>query len=291
MGQDEEGEALERRRVERLRVSHGRDADVHGRPSSAVATRGGRAGRARLAALLVLVVRGHDPLDEPMPHHVAAAELHERDVGDVVQDVAHELEAGGALGQVDLRDVAGHDDLAAEAEPREEHLHLLGRGVLRLVQDDEAVVERAPAHERERRDLDGAALRERRGLLDVHHVEERVVERPQVRVDLVVERAGQVAEPLPRLDGRARQDDPADLLALERVDGHRHGQVGLAGARRPDAEGHRVGADRVHVALLTCGLGADRLAAVGEDDVGEHRRGAALVGLEHVDGPVDRVRA
>ena len=35
----------------------------------------------------------------------------------------------------------------------EEHLHLLGRGVLRLVEDDEGVVERAPAHEGQRRDL------------------------------------------------------------------------------------------------------------------------------------------
>ena len=33
-----------------------------------------------------------------------------------------------------------------------------GDGVLRLVEDDEAVIERAAAHEGERRDLDGAAL-------------------------------------------------------------------------------------------------------------------------------------
>ena len=47
-----------------------------------------------------------------------------------------------------------------EPKPKtgEEHLHLLGRGVLRLVQDDEAVVERASAHEGQRRDLDDALL-------------------------------------------------------------------------------------------------------------------------------------
>ena len=56
------------------------------------------------------------------------------------------------------RDVAGDDGLGAEADAGEEHLHLLGRRVLRLVEDDEGVVERAPAHEGERRDLDGAAL-------------------------------------------------------------------------------------------------------------------------------------
>src|SRR2546430_11490764 len=35
--------------------------------------------------------------------------------------------------------------LGAETLAREHHLHLLGSGVLRLVQDDKAVVERAPA--------------------------------------------------------------------------------------------------------------------------------------------------
>src|SRR4026207_266215 len=48
--------------------------------------------------------------------------------------------------------------LRAEARPLEEHLHLLGGRVLRLVEDDERVVQGAAAHERERRDLDNAAL-------------------------------------------------------------------------------------------------------------------------------------
>ena len=73
-------------------------------------------------------------------------ELHEREVGDAVEDAADREQSGAAaaLGEVDLGDVAGDDDLGAEPEPGEEHLHLLGRGVLRLVEDDERVVERAP---------------------------------------------------------------------------------------------------------------------------------------------------
>src|SRR3546814_5250975 len=43
---------------------------------------------------------------------------------------------------------------AVLAEAGEEHLHLFARGVLRLVEDDEAVCQRAPAHEGDRRDLD-----------------------------------------------------------------------------------------------------------------------------------------
>ena len=103
--------------------------------------------------------------------------------------------------------------LEPKPEPGEEHLHLLGRGVLRLVEDDERVVERAAAHVRQRRDLDGAGGEQLGDRLGVDHVVQRVVERAQVGVDLLAERAGQEAEPLPRLDRRPGQDDPVDLLA------------------------------------------------------------------------------
>ena len=60
------------------------------------------------------------------------------------------------LGQVDLGDVAGDHGLGADADAGEEHLHLLGRRVLRFVEDDEGVVEGAAAHEGQRCDLDRA---------------------------------------------------------------------------------------------------------------------------------------
>ena len=94
-----------------------------------------------------------------MPDDVLVRELDEADPVDRAEDVAHLDQAERLVArQVDLRDVAGDDNLRAEAEPRQEHLHLLGRGVLRLVENDERVVEGAAAHERERRDLDRAAL-------------------------------------------------------------------------------------------------------------------------------------
>ena len=124
------------------------------------------------------------------------------------EHVAHVHEARALLArQVDLRHVAGDDDLRAEPEPRQEHLHLLGRGVLRLVEDDEAVVQRAAAHERERRDLDRAAVDQVERLVGVEHVVERVEQRAQVGIDLRHQVARQEAEALARLDGGARQDD------------------------------------------------------------------------------------
>ncbi len=142
--------------------------------------------------------------------------MDELDALDVGEDALDDLQARlGAAGQVDLAGVTRDDHLGAEPEAGEEHLHLLGRGVLRLVEDDEGVVEGAAAHERQRGDLDGARGHEARDRLGVDHVVQRVVERSQVRVDLVAERAGQEAELLPRLDGRSGEDDPRDLLGLQ----------------------------------------------------------------------------
>ena len=101
---------------------------------------------------------------------------------DVPEDLLDDHQARGLAGrQVDLRDVAVDDGLRAEPQPREEHLHLLGRRVLRLVQDDERVVQRAAPHEREWRDLDGPALHEARERVGAHHLEQRVVQRLHVR--------------------------------------------------------------------------------------------------------------
>ena len=146
----------------------------------------------------------------------------------------------GAEGQVHLGDVPGDHHLGAEAEPGQEHLHLFRRGVLRLVQDDERVVERAAAHVGQRGHLDGPGGHQPRNRFRVHHVVQRVVQRAQVRVDLVAEGAGQEAQPLPCLDGRPGQDDPADFLLLQGLDGLGHGQVRLAGTGRADAENNGV---------------------------------------------------
>src|SRR5258707_83079 len=82
----------------------------------------------------------------------------------------------------------------------------------------ERIVERAAAHDRDWRDLDRAALDVAAHPLDVEHVVERVVQRPQVRIDLLLEIARKKAELLACLDRRPRQDDAADLLGHEKRD-------------------------------------------------------------------------
>ena len=206
-----------------------------------------------------------DLLHEGMAHDVLRREPADGDVVDPVENAHGLLETGGLVRrEVDLRDVAGDDDVGAEADAREEHFHLLAGGVLRLVQDDEAVVQRAAAHVGERGDLDVAALEIFLIRLGAEHLKERVVQRAEIRVDLALQIAGQEAQPLPRFDGGAREDDAVDALGAEGGDRLRHGEIGLARAGGADAEGDRVLLDRVEIAALADGLGLDGLA-LGRD--------------------------
>src|SRR5947209_11421691 len=99
-------------------------------------------------ALRMVVVRGDNSPDELVANDVVVAEPDELDPLDLVQDVADDDQAGVRVPwEVDLRDVPGDDHLRVEAQACQEHLHLLRRRVLRLVEDDEAVVDRVVRHQ------------------------------------------------------------------------------------------------------------------------------------------------
>src|SRR3954470_6069645 len=133
------------------------------------------------------------------------------------------------VGEIDLVGIAANHHPAAHAEAGQEHLHLQRRRVLRLVEDDEGVVERAPAHEGDRRDFDLARGDPAFDLLGWEHVVERVVEWTQIGIDLVLHVAGEEAEPLAGLDRRTREDQPVNAAADQLRDGLGDGEIGLAG--------------------------------------------------------------
>src|SRR5688572_8595288 len=119
----------------------------------------------------LLFVRIDDARHQRVAHDVHRAELGERDSAHLCENAARLDEAALlAARKVDLRDVSGYHGFRAEADPRQEHLHLLRRRVLRLVEDDERVVEGAPAHVGKRRELDRAALEELAGLVETHEI-------------------------------------------------------------------------------------------------------------------------
>src|SRR2546430_8179509 len=104
-------------------------------------------------------------------------------------------------GRIDLGDVAEAGELGARAGAGDQRLHLLRREVLRLVQDQEAVEEGAPAHEVERADLDPVAQQVVGGraapvasLLGPGEHLEIVDERTHPRLHLLLLGAGQEAD-------------------------------------------------------------------------------------------------
>src|SRR6266540_3352245 len=62
------------------------------------------------------------------------------------------------------------------------------------------------------------------------HVIQGVVERPQIRIDLLAHVAGKEAEALACLNRGARQDQPVASAAFETDSRERHREIGLAGA-------------------------------------------------------------
>ena len=176
-------------------------------------------------------------------------------------------------------------------KPGEEHLHLLGGGVLRLVEDDERVIERPTAHVCQRRYLDDPGGHQLRDQLGVHHLVQRVIQRAQIRVDLLAQRARQKPKALTGFHGGTGQDDAGHLLGLQRVDRLGHGQIRLAGTGRPDPEDDGVGVDGVDVALLVERLGPDRLAAARQDVQGEHLGRRLVAGADqHGDAVAHHLR-
>src|SRR5271165_1307925 len=140
--------------------------------------------RQLLVAALVIVIGADDALHQVVPHDVAFIEVAKANPVNVLQDIDHfQKSAAVRIRQINLRDVAGDDGFRVEPETGHEHLHLLGSGILRLVKNDERIVQGPPAHERDGRDLDDVLLQITVYLVGLEHVVERVVQRPKIRVN------------------------------------------------------------------------------------------------------------
>src|SRR5829696_8949524 len=196
--------------------------------------------------------------------------------------------AYAAFREVNLRYVAGNDHLGAEAEAREEHLHLLGGGILRLIEDDERVVQGPASHKCQWCYLDYTSLQVRLELPWVHHLVERVVQRPEVRVDLGHHVTWQIPERLAGLDRRPGEYDPGDLTPVEGLDGQGHSQIRLARPRRPNAEDDLMLANSISIGFLVAGLRRDAASAVCEDHIPKHLPSPATV--SHLVEALSRLR-
>ena len=177
--------------------------------------------------------------DEVVTHHVRLVHRDELDSFDSLQDPLGLHKAGVLVaGQVDLGYIASNEELGVLSHAGEKHLKLGLGGILRLVQDDVGIVERAAAHEGQRGDFTGFVLQIRQQLGHRHHVAERIVERLEVGVELVAEVAGQEAEVFTRLHRRTGEDDTLHLLVLQGTHRQGHRGIGLARPCRTDGKHH-----------------------------------------------------
>ena len=200
-----------------------------------------------------------------MPHHIPIGQPHSGDPVDAVQGLERLGQTrAGSRGQIHLGRIAGHDHARTLTEPCQEHLHLHRRRVLRLVENDKGVRQRAPAHKGDRRHLDLAGAEPSRELIGRQHVVKRIEDRPQIRIDLVAQIARQETQPFAGLDSRAREDNALDAPAHQQIDRGGDRKIGLAGAGRSQSEDQLVLAQRLDVGRLA----------------GRARRDAALAGAE-----------
>src|ERR1700730_15812676 len=116
--------------------------------------------------------------DQAVAHDVGAGELGEVNVVDAVEDPHRCPQAGvGPARQVYLRDIPRHNYFRVEPQPGQKHLHLLAGGVLRLVEDDECIVQRPAPHIPEWCDLNYPCAHQLWDQLRIHHVVQRVIQR------------------------------------------------------------------------------------------------------------------
>ena len=143
-----------------------------------------------------------------MAHHVFAGEAHEGDAFNAFENRVDFQEAGTFLVfEVDLRQVAVDDDFRVGAHAREEHFHLFGRRVLRLVQNNQRGFQRASAHVGERNDLDDFVFSQQTKPVGADDREERIVKRPQIRMNFLIKIAWQKSKLFARFHHGARQNN------------------------------------------------------------------------------------
>ena len=224
-----------------------------------------------------------------MSDHISTTKLDKGQVVDPVECRFEREKATLVASYVNLGRVARDNDTRTESDTRQEHFHLLRRRVLRLVENDEAVVQGPATHEGERRDFDHLLLDQTLHTLHVEHVVEGVVERPKVRVDLCHQIARQESESFASLDCWAGQNDALNLFCLKCSNRHRHCQPRFARTRRTDTKRDDVLRDGVDISLLTGGFRLDLTSfGVAEYLVRQNFAGA-LIGPHHRENPVERV--
>ncbi len=219
-----------------------------------------------------------------MAHDIAGREVGKGQPTDIGHDLTRFDQAGFLPArQVNLGDIAGDDGFCTDADAGEEHFHLLRRGVLRLVENDEGMMQSASAHVGQRGDFDMLFLEEFGHLVKTHQVIQRIVERTQVGIDFLCQVARQKAQPLAGFNSRAGEYQSTDLVAFQCVDRSGDGEIGFAGAGRADAEGDVMREDIVEVSGLVRRASVQPRFSGHQACVGQCRTGLGAVDFDQAE--------
>ncbi len=168
--------------------------------------------------------------------------------------------------KVNLGHVARYNHFGVHAHAGEEHLDLGGRCVLGFVEDDNSIVEGATTHECQGRDLDDVLFHHLIELLPGYHVLKRIVERLQVRVNLVFHVTRKESQLLPSFHGWPGEYDAPHLFILQGAHGKGDTRISLARTGRTDGEDHIMRVEGMDQSLLVLAACCDGFARDAEDD-------------------------
>ena len=192
-----------------------------------------------------------------MTHHVLAGKGVEIQPFHIAQFFLGVLQAGfDVFRQVDLAQIARDDGFGTEAYTGQEHFHLFGRGVLRLVQNHIRTVKRAAAHIGQWGNFYQAFFQQFGYAVETHQIVQRVIQRAQVGINFLRQVAGQEAQFFACLDCRAHQHDAFDLVFFHRIDCGGHRQIGFTRTCRAQPEHDVVVQQGADVAVLARGTPA-----------------------------------
>ena len=217
--------------------------------------------------LIEVVVGADDVLNERMPDHIEFGEMDKTNPLGFAEEFFRFHETGYLVHrQVDLGHIPRNHGLGSVSESRQEHLHLFRCRILGFVKDDKGIVERPSPHEGERSDLDDPFVDQGRCPVKIDHIKEGVIKRTQIGIDLFREIARQETQLLTRFDGGSGQRNARDLFLQQCGNRHGHGQIGLSGSRRSDAEDHVRVPDGIDIEFLGDAFRGDDPFLRGDED-------------------------
>ena len=106
----------------------------------------------------MLLISINNGTDQGVTHDIPVGKITHGDAGHGLEGLQGLDQAGAFIRRkIDLGDVPGDDALGIHADACEQHEHLLGGSILRLIENDKGIVQGATAHIGKRRHFDDFA--------------------------------------------------------------------------------------------------------------------------------------